>query len=134
LSEENKAIAQKFVAAVNERNLDALEQLFSPEFVNHSPRFGFPPNAAGYRQNVGFLLSAFPDAILTAEDIISEGDKVVLRTTLRGTHDGALLDKPPTGKKISIEAINIWRTKEGQILERWEQADLLGLMRQLGGD
>ena len=78
------------------------------------------------------MLAAFPDFSVTIEDAIAEGDRVAVRVTVRGTHQGALMGIPPTGKQIAIKAISMWRVTDGRIVERWESADTLGLMQQLG--
>jgi steroid delta-isomerase-like uncharacterized protein len=78
------------------------------------------------------MLAAFPDFAVTVEDAVAEGDKVALRVTIRGTHQGALMGTPPTGKPIAISGMSLWRIADGKIVERWESADMLGLMQQLG--
>ena len=76
--------------------------------------------------------AAFPDMHLTAEDMIAEADKVVQRLTARGTHQGELMDIPPTGRQITVTAIEIFRLAEGKIAEQWVALDNLGLLQQLG--
>ena len=78
------------------------------------------------------FLGAFPDLAVTVDDIVAEGDKVVLRSTGRGTHTGDLQGIPPTGKSMTISAIDIFRVSGGRIAEQGEMFDQMGMMQQLG--
>ena len=93
---------------------------------------GREPGAAGLLQVVGMIRGALPDLRRTIDDAISEGDRVVVRFTDRGTHRGELMGIPPTGRAVTVEGINIARVAEGRIQELWHIEDLLGLMQQLG--
>jgi predicted ester cyclase len=75
---------------------------------------------------------AFPDAHRTLEELLAEGDKVVVRRTLRGTHHGEFLGLAPTGKAIVTRGISIYRLADGQLVEHWVNYDVLGLHQQLG--
>jgi steroid delta-isomerase-like uncharacterized protein len=75
---------------------------------------------------------AFPDLTLTVEDIIAEGDKVVVKFMGRGTHQGDLGGIPATGVKTEASGIEIYHFKDGRIVEVWEISDTLGIMQQLG--
>jgi steroid delta-isomerase-like uncharacterized protein len=78
-------------------------------------------------------LTAFPDLNATVEDVIAEGNKVVTRYTIRGTHQGEIEEfGPPTGKQIELEGITIHRIEDGKIVEEWERYDNLSVLRQLG--
>jgi len=78
------------------------------------------------------FLGAFPDLHLTLEDIIAEGDKMVTRWTMRGTHQGASLGMPPTGKQCTMPGIGIFRLDGGKVAELWVIYDQLGMLQQLG--
>ena len=78
------------------------------------------------------FLAAFPDLHVTIEDVVAEGDRVVVRTTYTGTHQADLQGIPATGKTVSESAITIFRLANGKIAEGWLVADNLGLMQQLG--
>jgi len=85
------------------------------------------------KRYVSDALSAFPDAQVTVEDMIAEGDKVVTRYTIRGTHQGETEDfGPPTGKQVELKGITIHRFEDGQIVEEWEAYDNLSMLKQLG--
>ena len=76
--------------------------------------------------------TAFPDVQFTIEDIIAEGDKVVGRVTWRGTHQGELMGIQPTGKKVTVEGIDIIHFAGGKAVENWFSGDTLGMMQQMG--
>ena len=77
-------------------------------------------------------LAAFPNLHFTFEDLIAEGDKVVVRETMSGTQQGELMGIPPTGKQFSVTGIEIYRFEGGKIVEHWLESDMLGLLQQLG--
>jgi steroid delta-isomerase-like uncharacterized protein len=79
------------------------------------------------------MRSGFPDIQWTLEDMITEGDKVAARFTMRGTHNGEFFGVPATGKVIRIQAINFYRLVNEQIIEEYGQPDMLELLRQIGG-
>ena len=85
-----------------------------------------------YKQFISMYLTAFPDSRFTIEDLIAEGDTVVVRYTVRGTHQGNLMAIPPTGKQASVTAIGIFRIVNGIAVEEWVNMDDLGLLQQLG--
>src|SRR6266496_3764831 len=102
LTDDNKALVQRFYEEViNQRNLAALDQFVSPNAVNHSVPAGLPQ---GPSQFLSLHLNAFPDLQVTVEDLLADGDKVVARVSIRGTHQGALRGISPTGKPISVMA------------------------------
>ncbi len=90
------------------------------------------PDLQGLKQFVTVVTAVFPDWHPTIEDMIAEGDKVVVRFTGSGTHKGEFMGIPPTGKQVTITAIAIQRIAGGKIVENWLQADMLGMMQQLG--
>jgi predicted ester cyclase len=84
------------------------------------------------QQLAGVVRSAFPDAQETIEDLIAEGDKVMLYATLRGTHRGAFLGIAPTGRAVAWKVVVIGRVADGKFAEIWQVHDQLGLLQQLG--
>jgi steroid delta-isomerase-like uncharacterized protein len=85
------------------------------------------------RQFVSMYKTAFPDLNVTVEDAIVQGDKVVTRYTVRGTHQGEIEEfGPPTGRQVELEGITIHRIEDGKIVEEWERYDNLGILQQLG--
>ena len=131
-TQANKAIVRRLIEeAWNQGNLDVIDELVSPHYVLHIDAPG-PGGREGYKQDVVIHRSAFPDLQFTIDDMVAEGDKVVLRATLRGTHQGEYIGIPPTGKAITLTAISIRRIANGQIAEEWVELNMLGLMQQLG--
>ena len=84
------------------------------------------------KQHIAAFEAAFPGYGMIVEDMIAEGDKVVVRGAMHGTHKGDLMGIPPTGKQVTISVIIIYRIADGKIVEHWMIADQLGLMQQLG--
>ena len=81
---------------------------------------------------IGMMRGGFPDVQWTLEELISEGDKVAARFTMRGTHQGQFMGVPPTGKQVTIQALNIYHLTHGQIIKEYAQPDVLGLLAQIG--
>jgi steroid delta-isomerase-like uncharacterized protein len=134
-TEANKAIViQLYEEIWNQGDLDLVDKLIAPNAINHDPQHppGVPSGPQGLKAAVTMLRSAFPDDHHTIEDLVAEGDKVVVRTTLTGTHQGSFLGLAPTGKHIANTSIHIFRIASGQIVEVWANRDDLGVLQQLG--
>lgn len=84
------------------------------------------------KQHIAFFEAAFPCYELIEEDMIAEGDKVVVRTSGRATHKGEFMGIPPTGKTINVSGILIYRIANGKIVEHWMEVDAPSMMQQLG--
>jgi len=133
-TEQNKALVRKLIEEVfNHGNMGAIEELFSPDFVESEELPpGMPAGREGVKQMVVMLHSAFPDFKATVEDILAEGDKVVVRQTWSGTQKGEWMGVPPTGRHVSIGVIDIIKMVDGKFVEHWGQMDSMGMMMQLG--
>jgi steroid delta-isomerase-like uncharacterized protein len=133
-TEQNKALVRHMVEEVfNRGNMDQLDELLAPDFVEHEELPpGIPPGREAPKALFGMLHSAFPDFQATIEDIVAEGDKVVIRMTWTGTQKGEFMGVPPTGKRVSWAVIDILRMVEGKCVEHWGQMDQMSLMQQLG--
>jgi steroid delta-isomerase-like uncharacterized protein len=133
-AEINKAIVRRLYEEVfNRRNLALADELAAPESISHE----VPPDLAAsgpeaLRQVVRLLTTAFPDHHTTIEDLIAEGDKVVVRATFSGTHQGVFWGIAPTGRAFTQQQIHIVRITDGKVTEQWAMRDDLGMMRQLG--
>ncbi len=131
--EKNKALNRRYVEEViNQGNIDAIDELIDPGVVDYAAPPGFPTGREGAKRFFAMLSSAFPDLHLTIEDMIAEGDKVVVRGTWNGTHEGEFMGIPATGRRVTVSQIDITRCADGRMVERWGQLDALGLMQQLG--
>lgn len=131
-TEANKAIARRVVDAINKDDEATFLDLLVPDVVDHYVLPGLPPGREGWNMNRKILRAAFPDACWHEEDLFAEGDRVVGRYTLRGTHRGEFLGISPTGHAIEVSNIHILRLVDGKVVEHWGHGDDMGLMRQLG--
>ena len=133
-TEQDKALVRQFIDEIfNRGNMRMVDQYFAADFVEHEELpAGIPRDRDGVVQLTTMLRTAFPDFTATIDDIIAEGDKVVIRMTWRGTQEGEFLGIPPTGKSISIGVIDIIRMADGKAVEHWGQMDSMGMMQQLG--
>ena len=122
----------------NRKNLSAVDDLMSAEYVHHDPSSpAVPSGVDGYKQFVNSYMSAFPDAHFTIDYAFTDGQNTevqneVTRWTVTGTHEGELAGIPRTGRRFSVTGISIARIANGKITESWNSWDALGLMQQLG--
>jgi steroid delta-isomerase-like uncharacterized protein len=132
--EENKAIFRRYVEEVTNRgNLDLADEIFD-RYLAHQPDGSVLERGSEHvKRFMGEFRSAFPNFHTTIEDQIAEGDKVMTRWRMSGTHRGEFRGIAPTGKKLDITGIGIFRfSSEGKVVESWDSFDQLGLMQQLG--
>ncbi|MCQ1534860.1 ester cyclase [Methanosarcina sp. KYL-1] len=131
-TEENKAIVRRFFEeGPSKGNLKAADELLSPDFAMYTP-LPASPGIEGIHEVITTCRAAFEHLSVTIEDMIAEGDKVAARFTAHGIHKGNFMGLPATGKPITMTGIEIFRIKDGKITELWAEANLLGLMQQLG--
>jgi steroid delta-isomerase-like uncharacterized protein len=131
-TETNKTLARRiFEEVLNGRNLDLVDELAVPDYVEHNPLPGQGTGIDGIRDRYTMLFNAF-DFRFTVDDVIAEADKVVLRWTHTGTHVGAFLGMPPTGRSYRTTGIEIWRVENGKLAEHWDVVDVFGQLMQLG--
>ena len=128
----NKDLVRAFEAHINARELDEAIALLSPDFVDHTPGVGLPSGIDGVRAFFTMQYTGLPDNHRRSMEMIGEGDKVVHRLSGEGTHEGMLLGMPPTGRRVTWSCIDIWRVEDGRLVEHWVEADMLGLMQQIG--
>lgn len=132
------ALVDRYVAAFNNHDPNALADVIAEKYAQHNGRAG--QGLAGTQATVKGYFDTFPDMHMQLEDTIISGDKVVARVTLTATHSrpvqigpGAPVF-PPTGKKLTWGDIDIWRVADGKFVEHWDQSDLAGLARQMRAD
>jgi len=130
MSAENKALVRRSWEAAD--NLDVLDEVYTPDAVWHLPD-GDIQGVEDFKQYLTMYKTAFPDVNVTLEDEIAEGDKVVNRVTIRGTHQGEIAELgPPTGRRMEQKGMTISRLAGGKIVEEWQAFDNLSLRQQLG--
>lgn len=129
---ENKALVHRvFEEGINQNNARLIDEAIGATYVNHNmPTPAFGPE--GFRQIIGMFQAGFPDMKVTVEDAIAEGNKVATRGYFTGTHRGAFMGIPATGKTIKVSYSDVWRVENGKLVENWVQMDQLGIMQQLG--
>src|SRR5215203_4949325 len=135
MSEEDRdnALSRSFYEVLwSQGNLEAMLELVVKDFFDHHPLPGVPPWREGLTALVTTWRTAFLDMRETVKDLISEGDKVVGRFTMRGTHSGEFMGVQPTGRSVTMSGIDIVRVAGGKIAELWYGEHLLELMQQLG--
>ena len=134
-SEQQKAVVRRFVAEMlNGQNLAIAEELFTAGFVDHDADdpAGRISGVDGARAEVGVFLTAFPDMHVTTDQVISEGDTVIYRGSVSGTHTGDFFGIPPSGKAMSVWVWQAFRFEGEKIAEAWLHIDRLSLLQQLG--
>jgi len=131
-TEENKAIVHRFFEeGPSKGNLIDADKLLSSDFTMHTP-LPASPGIKGIHEVITTCRAAFEHLNVTIEDMIAEGDNVAARFTAHGIHKGDFMGLQATGKPITMTGIEIFRIKDGRIVELWGEANLLGLMQQLG--
>ncbi|AHF76626.1 putative ester cyclase [Sodalis praecaptivus] len=116
----------------SQRCPEAIPSLFAEEYVNHAGARGTLRGPAGIEHNYRTTLAAFPDVAMRLDAVLSEGDQVVARYTMLGTHQDTFLGIAATGAAISVPGIGIYRVDGGKIRESWVVRDALALLKQLG--
>ena len=133
MEEQNKRTVRRFVdgyqTGADER---VFAEIIDPDVVDHSRPAGIAAGSEGVRQQFDGFRQAFPDFAATILQQVAEGDVVVTRKVFRGTHRGDLMGIPPTGNRILLPGIAVYRVAESKIVAGWDSADIVGLLVQLG--
>ena len=130
--EKNKLVIREFTRIFkNEHNVNGVSHLFDKSFIHHF-RTPMPDGFEGLRQ-VGIMMNgAFPDVVVTEEDLIAAGNKVVERSSAVATHRGSMMGEKPTNKTIKWSEIHIYRVEDGKIQEHWAEIAMMELLQQVG--
>lgn len=133
MSEMNRAVVRRVVEELFDTgNLDIADQVFAPDYVDHSPSELESSGLENIKRFVVGWRVAFPDTRSAVEDMIAEGDRVAVRWTTQATHRGEFLGVPPTGNVVTAHWLGIFRLSNGKIIESWDHYETQGLLRQLG--
>jgi steroid delta-isomerase-like uncharacterized protein len=130
-AEENKKLVREHYQSFFENDAAAIKRQISPDFVDHEAPPGMgrgPESVITWRAMVG---RSFPDLRANLDDVVAEGDRVAVRATWHGTHQGEFMGIPPTGRSVAFSGMVFFRISGGQIAERWATLDRLELMKQL---
>lgn len=132
-TEENKSLVARYVDQIlNRGNMKVADELLAPDYKRYVSATAVPMTVDVQRQRLTGIRAAFPDWHLTVEDMIAEGDRVAFRATIRGTHNGVFQSIAPTGKEVTVSALDIVRIENGRFVEHWGGPDLFNLLQQLG--
>jgi steroid delta-isomerase-like uncharacterized protein len=131
-TEENKEIVRRYQQAYNDNELDALDELVAAELLTPKIMPGLPPGLEGAKVVHRRTLMGMPDFHTEIKELIAEGDKVVARIVMTGTHTGDFWGIPATGKRVEFTGVYIARIRDGRIVEHWGEEDGVSLLRQLG--
>ena len=133
MSEENKAVARRFLEIFSDGNTDGLDEIVAADVVDHDP---YNPHAdeglEGAKKTIAMYREAFPDLSFEIEFQVAEGDMVATHWAGTGTHEGALMGVEPTGVKATTVGIGVDRIEDGKVVETWNSWDVLGLMQKIG--
>jgi len=133
VEEQNKELVKRFYEACNERDFEALKEVVAPWYAWYVPsRNTEPISREGSMEFVREIFKAFPDCHWSIEDLIAEGNIVVSRFIMRGTHEGEFEGIPATGNKVEVSGFMMTRIENGKYVEDKEDVDMLGMMMQLG--
>jgi predicted ester cyclase len=134
MSEQNKAVIRRLINEVwNRRAFDVADELFAPEAIIYESGVALPgAGPAVVKEGIGAICAAYPDIRTTIDDMIAADDKVVVRWSSIGTHQGVMQGIAPTNRKVAANGIAIYRFATGKVVEEWMNTDQLGILKQLG--
>jgi predicted ester cyclase len=130
----NIAAVQRFWVGFNSHNLDLWDEVCAPDFINHDPGLPTPDaNLTTIKQTIAHLMfGAFPDMQSIEQELVVDGETLVTRRILRGTHKGEFMGIAPTGKEVTAGGVWLSHFSNGKIKEQWVYFDALGMLQQVG--
>lgn len=131
-SQNKAAIRRLYEEFVNNGNMETFNELVAEDVTEHEEFPGLSPDREGVKQFFAMMRQAFPDLRFVVEEMLAEGDKVVCRFRMQGTHRGEFLGVAPRGNRVDVAAIDVFRLADGQVKEHWGVTDSLSMMQQLG--
>ncbi len=125
MTEENKAIVRSVYEIISTGNFDQAEEIVDASVPDNELRPGDPPAKLidTFKETFSEAREAFPDMQVTVEDLVAEGNRVAARVTMRGTHQGVFQGLAPTGKRVEVRAMDMFRISDGKIVEHWGHGD-----------
>ncbi len=131
--EANKALVRRFIEEVqNQHKLTAVDEIMDPNMIDYAAQPSSLNSVEAFKKFFSGILIALPDLKAVIHNQVAEGDKVVTHKTFHGTHKGEFMGIPPTGKKVALEVIDIFRIAGGKFTEHWAVVDMMSVMQQLG--
>jgi predicted ester cyclase len=129
----SKELCRRWIdEAWSKGNVDVLDDLNTPDFVDHSGLPGVSPDTAGMKQFIAGLHAAFSEVVITIEDMVAEGDRLVGRWVMRGVNTGSFNGMPATGRPVTLVGFDLLRVEGDRFAEVWAVADIAGMLQQLG--
>ena len=132
MSEQNKAVFEKLMSALNAKDMATMESLIADDFVDNDAMPGMAPGRQGMIDMMGMFVGAFPDLNVVVEHWVAEGDLVVGVMTTKGTQTGEFMGMPASGKKFSVSEMHMVRVANGKMAEHWGLSNEMSMMQQLG--
>jgi len=132
LSEQNKAVFEKLMSALNAKDLATMESLIADDFVDNDAMPGMAPGRQGMIDMMGMFVAAFPDLNVVVEHWVAEGNLVVGVMTTKGTQTGEFMGMPASGKNFSVREMHMVRVANGKMAEHWGLSNEMSMMQQLG--
>ena len=133
-ADANKALVRRYYDQVlTGGNLNVLDELLAPNYKRYLTANAAPLDAAAQKKRLAGMRAVFPDLNITVDDLTAESDRVAIRMTIRGTQKAAFMGIPPTGKQVTVTALESVRIENGKMVEHWGGADNMDLAQQLGG-
>lgn len=131
--EQNKALIRRiYDELINQERFALIDELFAPDVIVHDPFMGTANGIVAYKQLLSMFDAAFPGHRATVQHVIAEGDMVVVLHTHHAQHNGDFMGLPPSGRTVTVGGIELFRLRDGRIVEFWHHDDDAGLLRQLG--
>ena len=133
---ENKQLFRRYFEEIaNTGDFDRVDEIFATDYLHHDPANPDPRGVVGpqgVKDHLVSLSAGFPDVRFDIDEMVAEGEEIVVRWTASLTHTGDYFGLPPSGKQARITGMNTWRTENGKAIEGWVNRDDLGLLQQLG--
>lgn len=133
MKRSNSEVARLIIEEVwGKGNTDLIDEMYAENYVDLNPVPGIPGTREGLKMQLAAFRQAFPNLSASVDDMVTEGEKVVVRFSTQGTHTGDLMGVPPTGKTGAVPCITILRLENGKVIEEFSLADMMLLYQQLG--
>ena len=132
MSEQNKAVFEKFMSALNAKDMASMESLLADDFMDNDAMLGMAPGKEGMIEMIGMYVNAFPNLNIVVDHWVAEGDLVAGVMTTEGTQTGEFMGMPASSKAFSVKEMHMVRVTNGKMVEHWGLANELSMMQQLG--
>jgi steroid delta-isomerase-like uncharacterized protein len=127
----HRDLIDDYYGALNTGQFERLDELLSDQFGDHETMFSIPPTRAGLQEKYALLRGAFSDFRFTVDDSVAADDRIAVRLTVQGTHDGDFMGRPATGAQFRVDSVGIFRIEDARIVEHWGVFDQMAMLRQV---